>query len=175
MSAISKRRWSRKREETARALVMKFFPNPSGYLAVNAQMGLGMRRGGLHGFIKRWVLAHGTWPEGLHAVPWNNGQNWLKVDFTRLPFDPKYLGEAEPSPFAQGEYERKMAEIDRERPHVWGEYLVIEAQRWLQETDKVKQSAWGPFCWLEPRERIMREIEADLCRQDAKKDLPAGR
>ena len=38
----------------------------------------------------------------------------------RLRFDPNYLGKAEASPFAQQEYERKMAEIERERPHVWG-------------------------------------------------------
>jgi hypothetical protein len=53
-------------------------------------MGRGMRKGSIAAYLRRWLVAHGTLPEGVHEVLWNNGDNCMKVDFTRLRSDPAY-------------------------------------------------------------------------------------
>jgi hypothetical protein len=51
-------------------------------------MGRGFRKTGIKDDLRRWVLAQGTLPEGVHHVLWNKGENCIEVDFTRLQNDP---------------------------------------------------------------------------------------
>ena len=50
-------------------------------------IGRSYRKAGVHEYLKRWLLAHGTLPDGVHDVIWNQGDNCMQIDFTRLRND----------------------------------------------------------------------------------------
>jgi hypothetical protein len=88
------RRMSRKRKVSIEALAEKYVaaddPLPGQWPGINFAMGRGLRKGGVAAYLRRWLLAHGTLPEGVHEVLWNKGENCMEIDFTRLQNDPTY-------------------------------------------------------------------------------------
>lgn len=96
-----KRRMSAKRKAIIEALAEKYVaaadPLPGNWPGLHYSMGRGYRKGGIVAYLRRWVLAHGTPPEGVHEVLWNKGEDCMEVDFTRLRNDPAYPMTRSPS------------------------------------------------------------------------------
>ena len=59
-------------------------PPPGRWPGLHYSMGRAYRKGGIHDYLKCWLLAHGALPDGVHDVYWNKGENCMQVDFTRL-------------------------------------------------------------------------------------------
>src|SRR5262245_16194143 len=89
-----KRRISAKRKASIEALAEKYVaandPPPGIWPGLHYPMGRGYRKGGIKAYLRLWVLAHGSLPEGVHDVLWNRGENCMQIDFTRLRNDPSY-------------------------------------------------------------------------------------
>jgi hypothetical protein len=87
-----KRRLSAKDKATIEALTEKYVaandPPPGIWPGLHYGMGRAYRKGGI--YEERWLLAHGSLPEGVHDVLWNKGEDCMQVDFTRLRNDPAY-------------------------------------------------------------------------------------
>jgi hypothetical protein len=66
-----KRRMSAKRKATIEALAEKYVaaadPLPGQWPGLHYSMGRSYRKGGIVVYLRRWLLAHGTLPEGVHA------------------------------------------------------------------------------------------------------------
>lgn len=88
------RRMSAKRNAIIEALAERYVaaddPLPGEWPGLHYAMGRAFRKGGIRAYVRCWVLAHGTLPEGLHDVLWNRGENGMNIDFTRLRDDPTY-------------------------------------------------------------------------------------
>jgi hypothetical protein len=89
-----KRRMSSKRKATIEALAEKYVaaadPLPGQWPGLHYSMGRSLMKGGILAYLRRWLLAQGTLPEGVHHVLWNKGEGCIEVDFTRLQNDPAY-------------------------------------------------------------------------------------
>ena len=89
-----KRRISAKRKATIEALAEKYVaaddPPAGVWPGLHYGIGRSYRKGGIHEYLTRWLLAHGTLPDGVHDVIWNQGENCMQIDFTRLRNDPAY-------------------------------------------------------------------------------------
>jgi len=89
-----KRRMSSKRHAVIEALAEKYVaandPPPGCWPGMHYSMGRGYRKWGIVTYLRRWVLAHGALPEGVHDVLWNGGNNCIEIDFTRVQNDPAY-------------------------------------------------------------------------------------
>jgi hypothetical protein len=87
---------------TIEALAEKYVaaadPLPGQWPGLHYSMGRSLRKGGIAEYLIRWLLDHGTLPEGVHSVPWNTGgRDRMEVDFSRLQSDPGYpLGRSHP-------------------------------------------------------------------------------
>jgi hypothetical protein len=53
-------------------------PLPGQWPGLHYAMGRGFRKTGIRDHLRRWVLAQGTLPEGVHHVLWNKGENCIK-------------------------------------------------------------------------------------------------
>jgi hypothetical protein len=89
-----KHRMTAKRKATIEALAEKYVaaddPPPGIWPGLHYPMGRGFRKRGIRDYLKRWVLAHGNLPDGVHDVLWNSGDACMQIDFTRLRNDPAY-------------------------------------------------------------------------------------
>jgi hypothetical protein len=87
-----KRRMSARRKATIMALAEKYVaagdPPVGVWPGLQYAWGRGLRKGVIRDYLRRWLLAHGSLPDGVHDVLW--GDNYLQVDFTRLRNDPAY-------------------------------------------------------------------------------------
>ena len=65
-------------------------PPPGRWPSLHYAMRRVYRKDGITTYLRRWMLAHGTLPEGVHDVLWNKGEDCMEIDFTRLQNDPNY-------------------------------------------------------------------------------------
>ena len=96
-----RRRMSAKRKAAIMALAEKYIaaadPLPGQWPGMHYSMARAYRKGGIHDYLRGWLLAHGSLPDGVHDVLWNKGQNCMQVDFSRLRNDPGYpVGRSHP-------------------------------------------------------------------------------
>ncbi len=96
-----RRRMTAKRKATIEALAEKYVaaadPLPGQWPGIHYSMGRSLRKGGIVWYLRHWLLANGTLPEGVHNVRWNRGQDCMEIDFSRLRNDPGYpIGRSHP-------------------------------------------------------------------------------